>query len=173
MIQYLAKTFPSDDSAYRDLWREYVPRTLRVLKESDRHETKEWAKLCIKVRLCLFADRRSKEAILCFQEVVRWTKKHSSERNPSRLISEHALALAYLEDGRTQDAFEILQLMVAVRKTLSEDDPQRCALISLLTNAYEKMGERTKDLKIQKQCFRTRYLIKKLAKDRYQTMSLC
>jgi predicted Zn-dependent protease len=60
------------------------------------------------------------------------------EDHPHRLVSQHVLARAYLADGQTKKAIEILERVVAVEtKMLAKDDPGQQLLRDLLQRCYE------------------------------------
>ncbi|KFA78071.1 hypothetical protein S40288_05424, partial [Stachybotrys chartarum IBT 40288] len=135
-ICHLAEVFPTTNRANRDLWRDYLPHTIRLLQQLEQ-KTEDAYHLINGVGNCLYADRRFREASGYLQEVYRWKQGHLSEENYSRLESEHALASAYLSDRRIKDAIEILEHVVAVRKeTLDEKDHSRLASEHTLASAY-------------------------------------
>jgi hypothetical protein len=54
------------------------------------------------------------------------------------LASQHALALAYQDDGQVKKAVALLEHVVAVwEKTLAEDHPDRLAAKKALTNILQ------------------------------------
>ncbi|KAL4724498.1 hypothetical protein ACLX1H_007939 [Fusarium chlamydosporum] len=60
-----------------------------------------------------------------------------AENHPSRLASQHALAIAYRANGQIAEAVELLKHVVAVRETtLAEDHPDRPASQHELAVAY-------------------------------------
>ena len=118
-------------------WREYLPHALRFLQGSEGRNMKERYDLYSKVGRCLLADGRIKEAVKCFEESYQWEKGHSAEDHPSRLTSQHELAVAYQADGQVKKAIELLQYVVAIRKkTLAEDHSFRLASQHELARAY-------------------------------------
>ncbi|KAG7433975.1 Regulatory protein AfsR [Fusarium oxysporum f. sp. raphani] len=120
-ICHLAARFPATNDAHYGLRREYLPHAMRLLNRNHEDKTVEVYQLFEKVGNSFDADRRFKEAIRCFEEVS----------------SEHALATAYLNDRRINDAIKMLEHVVAVRKeTLDEKDHDRLASEHVLANAY-------------------------------------
>ncbi|ORY62365.1 uncharacterized protein BCR38DRAFT_517816 [Pseudomassariella vexata] len=136
-IYHLATIFPSSNFANRELWRKYLPHTLRLLQKSEDYRVQEKYDLYWKVGRCLYMDRRFKEVVRCFEEVSKWESNHLAEEDDSRLTSEHELARAYLADRRIKEAIEILEHVVAVRrKTLAEEDDSRLTSEHELARAY-------------------------------------
>ncbi|KAI1870393.1 uncharacterized protein JN550_005321 [Neoarthrinium moseri] len=136
-IHHLEDIYPSNEGGNRDLWRGYLPHALRALERSNKYESEERAEFCMSVGLSLFADRRFKEAIRCFEQAFGWRKDHCTEDDRYRLASEQALACAYLEDRRIKEAIEMLEHIVKVeRDTLDEKDPNRLASEHALACAY-------------------------------------
>ncbi|EXK26021.1 hypothetical protein FOMG_17382 [Fusarium oxysporum f. sp. melonis 26406] len=71
------------------------------------------------------------------EHVVAVRKETLDEKDHERLISEHELARAYLDDRRTTDAIKIFEHVVAVRKeTLDEKDHERLISEHALARAY-------------------------------------
>jgi tetratricopeptide (TPR) repeat protein len=136
-IRHIEKTFPHCDWAGREKWREYVPHGLQVLNRSSWCRIAERYDLFMTVGLCLYRDRRFKEAIRCFEAASEWMKENFTEDNDSRLSLEHALAGAYLNDRRIKEAIEIFEHVVAVEKmTLADEDHSRLTLEHTLASAY-------------------------------------
>ncbi|KAI2618351.1 hypothetical protein GGR54DRAFT_648120 [Hypoxylon sp. NC1633] len=154
-IRHLARLFPSDESKNRNLWREYMPHALRVLEESTyyleviyRYDVEERYgydleeryksdlkrygsdledsyELFFRTGQCLQADGRTREAMLHLEACCHWRKAHFAEEHPDRLVSEHALAVAYQANGQVEKATELFNHVEAIRKTLEEEHPDR------------------------------------------------
>jgi tetratricopeptide (TPR) repeat protein len=136
-IRHIEKIFPHTDRTNREKWRGYVPHVLRVLNISSCCQIAERGDLFMTVGLCLYLDRRFKEAIRCFEAASEWKREHFTEENHSRLASEHALASAYLDDRRIKEAIEIFEHVVAVEKrTLADEDHSRLVSEHELARAY-------------------------------------
>jgi hypothetical protein len=67
-IKHLSEVFLSDDYANHEIWRDYLPHITRIDKDKQCQGTEEKSKLCLKVRQCLYVNRRIKEAVLWLQE---------------------------------------------------------------------------------------------------------
>ena len=133
----IEKVYPSRDQTKREKWRGYIPHGLRILDRSSWCQIAERCNLFITVGLCLYLDRRFKEAIRCFEAASEWRREHFTEDDESRLTSEHELAKAYLSDRRIKEAIEIFEHVVAVQKrTLPEEDHSRLASEHELARAY-------------------------------------
>ncbi len=135
-IQHLASIFPSDDEENCTLWREYLPRTLCALRDSNTYQEETFS-LYFFVGLCLSADRRFEEAIAALEKTYHWREQRLPEENHVRLASEHDLASAYLSDKQFQKSIGIFEHIVTVRKkTLAEKDHNRLTAEHMLAYAY-------------------------------------
>ncbi|EXL95034.1 hypothetical protein FOIG_12469 [Fusarium odoratissimum NRRL 54006] len=96
-------------------------------------------------------DGQTKKAVEMLEYVVKTRERISAEDHPDRLASEHVLAgaylydehelaRAYLYDGQTKKAIEMLEHVVAVEaEILAEDDPSRHLSQDLLQYCYERL----------------------------------
>ncbi|KAM0239457.1 hypothetical protein ACHAP5_008379 [Fusarium lateritium] len=133
----LAVKFPTKSDAHYNLRKEYLPHAMRLLGQDSRNNMDETYCLFEKVGDSFETDRRFKEAVKCFEEVCWWKQSILSETDGVRLISEHALASAYLDDRRINDAIEIFEHVVEVRKeTRDERDHERLTAEHELARAY-------------------------------------
>ncbi|KAJ9130190.1 Acyl transferase/acyl hydrolase/lysophospholipase [Pleurostoma richardsiae] len=140
-MQHIAETFPSDMYENRRLWREYLPHALRILQRAGAEDTERY-ELCFWVGRCLQVDGRIREAVHCLEECWRWRSERFAEDHPSRLASQHALAIAYQSNGQIKKALALLEKVVAVQKrTLAEDHPDRLASQHVLAMAYRSDGQ--------------------------------
>jgi tetratricopeptide (TPR) repeat protein len=136
-ICHIEKIFPSRDRMKREKWRAYIPHGLRVLDRSNWCQIAERFNLFMTVGSCLDLDRRFREAIRCFEAANEWRKENFSEDDESRLMSEYALASAYLDDRRIKEAIKIFEHVVAIEKrTLADEDHDRLASKHELARAY-------------------------------------
>ncbi|KFY32215.1 hypothetical protein V493_00408, partial [Pseudogymnoascus sp. VKM F-4281 (FW-2241)] len=136
-IRRIEKTFPSGDQTSSEKWRGYIPHGLQVLNRSSGCQITERYDLFLAVGLCLYDDRRFKEAITCLEAASEWKRGNFTEDDASRLSSEHDLARAYLGNRQIKEAIKILEHVVAVRKrTLAEEDNSRLASEHALASAY-------------------------------------
>ncbi|KAI1165515.1 acyl transferase/acyl hydrolase/lysophospholipase [Nemania serpens] len=72
--------------------------------------------------------------------VYRENGQALSETHPDRLVSQHELAIAYLVNGQVQEAIELLEHVVSIRKTtLSEDHPYRLASQNALARILKEV----------------------------------
>ncbi|KAI0537281.1 hypothetical protein GGR58DRAFT_527494 [Xylaria digitata] len=150
-IGHLASIFPWDDEENRSLWREYLPHVQHALQVGQEYQHNQRFDLFYRVGRCLYEDRRFIEAIIAFEETVRWHKQHLPEDNSSRLSYEHALASAYLYNRQVGKAITILEHVVAIEKeTLKEEDHNRLASEHELARAYLEDGQVGKAITILK-----------------------
>jgi tetratricopeptide (TPR) repeat protein len=74
------------------------------------------------------ANGQVKEAVALLEQVVAIQAQTLAEDHPSRLASQHALAIAYEANGQVKEAVALLEQVVAIKaKTLAEDHPSRLA----------------------------------------------
>ncbi|KAH7459269.1 hypothetical protein FOMA001_g20123 [Fusarium oxysporum f. sp. matthiolae] len=136
-IARLSEVFPTDEWENRDLWRQYLPHALRLLRTVCSVENKDSLTLGFWVGRCLLIDGRAREAVSTLKHVVAVREKALAEDDPERLASQHALAGAYLADKQVKKAIKMLEGVVAIKeKALAEDDPSRLASRHELARAY-------------------------------------
>ena len=146
---HLAEIFPSDDYANRFIWREYFPHALRLLGDTKGLDIEARYKLCMGVGRCLQVDGRIKEAVGWLSEACLWRQSYFPEDHPSRLASQHALAVAYKANGQVSKAVELLEHVVAVQtEVLAEDHPSRLASQHALAVAYKANGQVSKAVEL-------------------------
>ncbi|RYP60002.1 hypothetical protein DL771_010654 [Monosporascus sp. 5C6A] len=162
--RYLAAVFPSDDYDNRSLWREYLPHALRVLHRDEGVNIEEKYKLYFWAGRCLRLDGRIKEAVWCLEECSQWREGHLPEDHPSRLASQHSLAIAYRADGQMKRAIELLEHVLAIReKIFTKDHPSLLASQHELASAYLANGQITRAIELLEYVVAVRK--KTLAKD--------
>ncbi|KAG7420487.1 Nephrocystin-3 [Fusarium oxysporum f. sp. raphani] len=141
-IARLRKVFPTDDWENRDVWRQYLPHAIKLLRCPEDDWSEELCGLGFWTGRCLLVDGRVTEAVKLLQHVVAIREKTLAESHPSRLASQHALAGAYRANGQIQEAVKLLQHVVAIReKTLAESHPSRLASQHALAIAYRANGQ--------------------------------
>jgi hypothetical protein len=124
-VRQVADVFPSDDHANLAVWRAYLPHALHLL-ECGGCITKKTSELCLLVGRCLRVDGRIREAVRWLEESCLWRGTMAAD-HPSRLLSQHVLAIAYRADGQVKKAVELLEAVVKARETLAADHPDRLA----------------------------------------------
>ncbi|KAI8656304.1 NB-ARC domain-containing protein [Fusarium sp. Ph1] len=138
----LAEVFPTDAWENRELWRQYLPHALRVLKRAVSDESKEFCELGFWVGRCLLRDGRTREAVDLLEYVVSIREKTLAENHPDRLASQHNLARAYQANGQIEKAVDLLEHVVSINeKTLAENHPDRLASQNNLARAYQANGQ--------------------------------
>ncbi len=73
--------------------------------------------------------------------IVAIQAKILAEDHLDRLVSQHALAVAYEANGQIKESITLLEHIVAIRKTLAEDHPDRLVSQHALAVAYEANGQ--------------------------------
>ncbi|KAF5660629.1 hypothetical protein FDENT_13687 [Fusarium denticulatum] len=136
-IARLGEVFPTSDWKYRDIWRQYLPHTIKLLRCADDDWSEELCQLGYWAGRCLAVDGRMIEAISAMERVVKTRKRIQAKGHPDQLTSEHGLARLYLSNGQTKKAVRILEHVVRTRqRTLAEDHPDRLASEHVLAVAY-------------------------------------
>ncbi|OBT39283.1 hypothetical protein VE00_10598 [Pseudogymnoascus sp. WSF 3629] len=70
----------------------------------------------------------NKRAVELLEQVVKIKEATLAEDHPSRLASQHELAIAYQANGQVKEAVELLEQVVKIEEaTLAEDHPSRLA----------------------------------------------
>ena len=148
----LAEIFPSNDYSNRAMWREYFPHALRFLQNSTALDSSNRSDLCMAVGRCLRVDGRVGEAVMWLSECFLWRQRYLAKDHPSRLASEHVLAMTYRANGQVKKALELLEQVVSIREeVLAEDHPSRLASQHMLAMTYRADGQVKKALELLEQ----------------------
>jgi tetratricopeptide (TPR) repeat protein len=141
-MRHVAGSFPTDEYENRHTWRTYLPHALRMLQRAGAGDMVERYELYFWVGRCLQVEGRVKEAVRCFEECWRWRIGQFAEEHPSRLTSQHELAIAYRSEGQIKKAVALLEQVVAVKeRTLAEEHPDRLVSQHELAGAYRSDGQ--------------------------------
>ncbi|KAF5675741.1 acyl transferase acyl hydrolase lysophospholipase [Fusarium denticulatum] len=153
--------FPRMEWKNRELWRQYLPHALQLLRclgdienqnvahlgsliyDSTLPGDSEWLR---KSRLFLaiaYLETELKEkAVEILQDIVDSEKRILAEDDPSLLTSQQVLATAYLAIGQAQKSVDILKLVTNIeQQTLAENDLSRLASQHALAEAYIDIGQ--------------------------------
>lgn len=137
-VIHLTKVFPTDDEENRQLWQQYLPHALRVLRDNEGAEryTHEYYRLGVMVGSCLQQDKRSRVVIELLERIGA-TKK-SPDDNLLLLEYQHVLATAYQGSNQTEKAVELMEHVVAERnRVLPEYHPHRILSLRWLVLMYD------------------------------------
>ncbi|KAK2666255.1 Tetratricopeptide repeat [Fusarium oxysporum f. sp. vasinfectum] len=141
-IARMGKVFPTDDWENRDVWRQFLPHAIKLLRCTEGDWSKELCKLGYWVGRCLLVDGRVTEAVKLLEHVVAVQETTLAESHPDRLASQHALARAYRANGQIKEAVKLLEHVVAVKETtLAESHPSRLSSQHELAMAYRANGQ--------------------------------
>ncbi|KAF5699101.1 hypothetical protein FMUND_14909, partial [Fusarium mundagurra] len=148
-IARLREIFPTDGWENREVWQQYLPHAIRLLRCSDGEWSEELCKLGFWVGRCLLVDGRVTEAVEQLEHVVTVQGTTLAENHPRRLASQHALAGVYEANGQIAEAVKLLEHVVAVEgTTLAENHPSRLASQHALAGVYEANGQIAEAVKL-------------------------
>ncbi|KAK8057954.1 hypothetical protein PG996_011891 [Apiospora saccharicola] len=126
-------------------WQPYYPHAFRLLDSSEGYDSGERYDLCFNVGYCLWADRRSKDAVPYLESVSMWRAKHLEDEDLERIRADHYLGSTYIDTGRINEAIEILERLVHIsRRTHSDTNREPLSSNHELARAYTYTG-RTND----------------------------
>jgi nucleoside phosphorylase/tetratricopeptide (TPR) repeat protein len=138
----VADVFPTAEWEHRDLWRQYLPHAIRLLRTTAGVKNEAFCNLGYQVGRCLLVDGRIEEAVAILENVIAIGEMTLEEDHLSQLASQHALAEAYQANGQIKEAVKLLEHMTAIwRKTLAGDHPSRLASQHELARAYLADGQ--------------------------------
>ncbi|KAH7203372.1 hypothetical protein BKA60DRAFT_527350 [Fusarium oxysporum] len=140
-VAHVAKVFPTNDWENRQVWGQFMPHALRLLKNTDGAGTRERCELGRRVGRCLFADGRIRQAVHILESVVEIQRTTLAENDRRRLASQDALAVAYLSNKQNKEAIELLKHGVVMKADLAENHPYRLASQHALASAYRFNGQ--------------------------------
>ncbi|KAG7402728.1 Nephrocystin-3 [Fusarium oxysporum f. sp. rapae] len=141
-IARLKEVFPTDKWENRDVWRQYLPHAIKLLRCPEDDWSEELCELGYWVGRCLVVDGRVTEAVELLEHVVAIRKKTLAENHPDRLASQHELARAYEANGQIKEAVKLLEHVVAIQeKTFAENHLSRLASQHVLARAYQANGQ--------------------------------
>ncbi|KAF9767582.1 hypothetical protein IL306_015229, partial [Fusarium sp. DS 682] len=141
-IAHLSEVFPTDEWENRDVWRQYLPHAIKLLRCTEDDWSEELCELGFWAGRCLLVDGQMGEAVKLLKHVVAIREITLAENHPSQLASQHELAGAYRANGQIKEAVELLEHVVAVKEmTLAENHPDRLASQHALAGAYEANGQ--------------------------------
>ncbi|KAL5345345.1 hypothetical protein ACLOAV_009716 [Pseudogymnoascus australis] len=84
----------------------------------------------------------NKKAVNLLEQVVKIREATLAEDSPSRLSSQHMLAVAYQDNGQVNKSIELLKQVVKIREaTLAKYDPSLLASQHELSIAYKNSGQ--------------------------------
>ncbi len=94
-------------------------------------------------------QRRYKEAIDVFQDIVECHVRVLPDDDTHRLESQHDLAIVYRQNGQVDKALQLLEHVVKLRgKTLAEDHPNRLGSQHELALSYLEHGQTYKAIQL-------------------------
>ena len=147
-VAHLEMIFPGDDWSNREIWREYSPHAIELLRNTEAWGSNERCDLCSQVGRWLYIDARYGEAIMWLAQAGRWDEEHFAEGHPRRLKSQHVLGGAYVNDGQARKAVRLLENVVKIEEVLAEDSPSRLASQHELGRAYIDNGQIRKAIQL-------------------------
>ncbi|KAF4447806.1 hypothetical protein F53441_8710 [Fusarium austroafricanum] len=141
-IARLKEVFPTDKWENRHVWRQYLPHAFKILGCAGDKWSQEFCALGHSAGQNLIVDGRITEAAQLLEHVVTVKAGILAENHPSRLASQHALAIAYRSNGQIGEAVKLLKHVVVVEAgILAETHPSRLASQHVLASAYRDNGQ--------------------------------
>jgi tetratricopeptide (TPR) repeat protein len=141
-IARLREIFPTDEWENRDVWRQYLPHAIKLLRCPEDDWSLELCDLGFWAGRCLHVDGRVTEAVELLEHVVAIREKTLAVNHPDRLASQHALGIAYGANGQIKEPVKLLEHVVAIKeKTFAENHPSRLASQHGLAAAYQANGQ--------------------------------
>lgn len=136
-IANVLKSANSDGSA---ACRDFMPHALRLLTNTEGVKTEAISNLGYWIGRCLRIGGRIRQAVGILESVVEIQSATLDREDAARLSSQHELASAYLSNGQIEEAIELLENVIAIRRVLAENDNSRLASQHVLAVAYRKKG---------------------------------
>ena len=137
VLIHLAKMFPWDDWKHRNIWREYVPHTVRILQDTKNIPSDYRADICIRLGCCLSLDGRFSEALLWISECATWRNAFLPKNDKKRLDAQHELAVAYKDTNQSRKAIVLLEEVIAIETNwFASDHLSKLASQHVLAMAY-------------------------------------
>ncbi|KAF5701635.1 ankyrin protein 3 [Fusarium globosum] len=136
-IANVLKSANSDSSA---ACRDYMPHALTLLTNTEGVKTEAISNLGYWIGRCLRIGGRIRQAVGILESVVEIQSATLDREDAARLSSQHELASAYLSNGQIEEAIELLENVIAIRRILAENDNSRLASQHVLAVAYRKKG---------------------------------
>ncbi|RBA11750.1 hypothetical protein FPRO05_14265 [Fusarium proliferatum] len=141
-IARLREIFPTDDWESREIWSQYLPHAIKLLRCPEDSWNGELFELGYWVGRCLHVDGQVPEAVKLLEHVVAIKETTLAENHPDRLASQHVLAMSYQANGQIEEAVKLLEHVVAIRETtLAENHPDRLVSQHPLAGVYEANGQ--------------------------------
>ncbi|KAF4461891.1 kinesin light chain [Fusarium albosuccineum] len=140
---HLESIFPDRDWENRDLWQQYLPHALVILRQSNEKLIRDYPyRLANRVGTCLKRDGRFTEAIQILEQAIKTGETTFARHDRWPIWCQIALADAYRKNGQSQDAMNLLEPVVSMlQKTRGEDDEDLLGVQATLSSAYGGAGK--------------------------------
>ncbi|KAF5648586.1 kinesin light chain [Fusarium sp. NRRL 52700] len=109
---HFAEVFPYGYWEDYDLWRQYMPHALTLLKSTEGADAADRGLLADKVGRSLRFDGQTRQAVHIYESMVEVDRTTLAENDTDRVTREHQLAVAYISDGQTKQAIKFLNITV-------------------------------------------------------------
>ncbi|EXL64702.1 hypothetical protein FOPG_19044 [Fusarium oxysporum f. sp. conglutinans race 2 54008] len=123
-IARLSEVFPTDEWENRDVWRQYLPHAIKLLRCTENDWSDELCELGFWAARCLLVDGRVTEAVELLEHEAAVKRTTLAEDHPDLLASQHTLAGAYQANGQIKEAVKLLEHVVAVTGLPSDQSNQ-------------------------------------------------
>ncbi|OQE31002.1 hypothetical protein PENFLA_c002G04777 [Penicillium flavigenum] len=154
----LKQVFPDDHHTNRQLWREYLPHALALVREK---EFKEFQKDCIyliwNIANCLARDGRFHEAEVLYSQLMQMNQVETGAEHSSTLAVMSDLALIYMYQGRWNEAEKLnTQVTERTKTVLGVEDPGTLVSMGNLAATYRNLGRWNEAEKLEMQVMEAR-----------------
>ncbi|VTT60621.1 unnamed protein product [Fusarium fujikuroi] len=142
VFAHIAKVFPNNDWEKREVWRQYMPHTLRLLTSTDGANAKDRCILGDRVSRCLWIEGQTTQALQTLEAIVKMLMIILVKNDPRGLASQHGVTSAYNRNEQNKKAIELYERLVAAYTDMSaENQPDWLALQQMLALLYHSNGQ--------------------------------
>ncbi|PYH64327.1 putative kinesin light chain [Aspergillus vadensis CBS 113365] len=154
----IAKVFPNNNDTNREIWRQYLPHALSLVREDDfRQLRKDYANLLEKIATCLYSDGIYQEAELLLTDLVNIRAEKDGPNHPDTLSSMANLASTYRKGGRWTEAETLeVQLLGIYKSMFGIEHPDTLISMANLASTYQNQGRWTEAEALQVQVLEIR-----------------
>ncbi|KAL2672302.1 hypothetical protein Neosp_013005 [[Neocosmospora] mangrovei] len=138
-VAHFDQVFPPSNWENRELYRQYLPHALVVIREHEEDAPPDYPyRLITRVARCLVHDCRYREAL----KILKRSAAIEEQQVPDSYLHRTLLAGAYYNNSQHQEAIRLLEPLIQNQmRTLPEDSFDLLEIQCLLGLAYRKVGD--------------------------------